>query len=519
MPATALAFLKIRTGPLDRGRLTTMSALVVTLLIWDIDTTPSLWVEVESLLDPWANVTLTCRAYEGSLGFQLFKDGVALEPVNLLALEHRFVLGAVTSETRGIYRCRTGIDNRWTQLSNLVEVSGTESLAPPSLSAKPVSWITPGLSTTLVCRGVLRGVTFLLRREGDDEFLEVSEAPKDVEATFLVHQAGNYSCSYRLHDTGKPSESSTAVSVEELEAPPPPALSVKERAAAVQLPGDHSVCFCVAPVIPVEFQLRRGEVELRVDMYSSNPGTINFNMGSLTPTDSGLYTCRYRMQDEHRTWSKDSVPVELLLSDGTLPAPKLQAEPSANPTRGALVRLRCQAPRSGLRFALERSDAQGHRVQDLLSPEGSVAVFELRDVSVLDSGNYSCVYVDPAPPFAGSARSAPLELSVDGPPPKPQLQPLWQGAVTSGQDAVLRCKGPLSDFSFELVRDGEVVVSSYGQDLVLINVSPQHAGNYSCRYHTWRPKSLLSELSDPVELRVTGKIPLVLGAGGHPGAQ
>lgn len=59
-------------------------------------------------------------------------------------------------------------------------------------------------------------MTFLLRRNGDDQFLEVAEALENVEATFLVHQAGNYSCSYRTHAAGSPSEPSATVTIEEL---------------------------------------------------------------------------------------------------------------------------------------------------------------------------------------------------------------------------------------------------------------------------------------------------------------
>ena len=92
----------------------------------------------------------------------------------------------------------------------------TESLPAPWLSMTPVSWVTPGLKTTAVCRGGLRGVTFLLRREGDHEFLEVPEAQEDVEATFPVHQPGNYSCSYRTDGEGALSEPSATVTIEEL---------------------------------------------------------------------------------------------------------------------------------------------------------------------------------------------------------------------------------------------------------------------------------------------------------------
>uniref|UniRef100_A0A8C9PSV2 Immunoglobulin domain-containing protein n=1 Tax=Spermophilus dauricus TaxID=99837 RepID=A0A8C9PSV2_SPEDA len=273
-------------------------------------TKPSLWAEPESLLEPWANVTLRCQARLATLDFQLLKDGVTQELVHLSTptMEHQFLLGAVTSDNQGLYRCRSRFrDGRWTALSNLLEVTGTEPLPPPWLSTETVPWITPGLNTTLLCHGGLLGVIFLLGREGDDEFLEVAEAGKGREVTFPVHRAGNYSCSYRTHTAGDPSEPST------------------------------------------------------------------------------------------------------------LPAPVLVVEPEGtSPATGSLVRLRCRAPRAGLRFALNREGAGGQRLSGLLSPAGPEAVFELPEVSAADTANYSCIYVDPTPPFAGSAPSAPLELRVDG---------------------------------------------------------------------------------------------------------
>lgn len=92
-----------------------------------LDPRPNLWAEAQSLLEPWANVTLTCQSRLPTLAFQLLRDGVAQDPVRLAspALEHRFPLGAVTSDTRGLYRCRSGLNSRWTGLSNLVEVTGS----------------------------------------------------------------------------------------------------------------------------------------------------------------------------------------------------------------------------------------------------------------------------------------------------------------------------------------------------------------------------------------------------------
>uniref|UniRef100_A0A4X1W3K8 Alpha-1B-glycoprotein n=1 Tax=Sus scrofa TaxID=9823 RepID=A0A4X1W3K8_PIG len=505
-----------------------MSAWVALLLLWGeasvLDPRPNLWAEAQSLLEPWANVTLTCQSRLPTLAFQLLRDGVAQDPVRLAspALEHRFPLGAVTSDTRGLYRCRSGLNSRWTGLSNLVEVTGSEPLPPPLLSTKPVPWITPGLNTELLCHGGLHGVTFLLRREGDDQFLEVVEAPEDTKAIFPVKRPGGgtwrtelplprFPTLNSLPRTGPGKQCPHGCLALMMARPPPPTLTIKTDSAAVLSPGSGVSFTCVATLEGVHFQLRRGEEVLMVPRASTSPDRIFFQLNNLTLEDRGFYTCSYQLRDNLTPWSLDSAPVELVLSDGTLPAPELSAEPAAlSPAPGSVVQLRCRAPRSGVRFALVRKDAREHRVHGLLSPEGTEALFELRDVSGAHSGNYSCVYTDLAPPFSGSAPSASVELRVDGPLPRPQLRPRRIGAVTPGRDAVFHCEGRVPDVIFELLRAGkaepleEVWSHHPSADLVLTYVGPQHAGKYSCRYRSY---PLLSELSDPVELQVAGEGP------------
>ncbi|XP_032119228.1 alpha-1B-glycoprotein isoform X1 [Sapajus apella] len=498
-----------------------MSMLVVFLSLWGIslgpvteaatffETQPLLWAESESLLEPSAEVTLTCQARLGTVDFQLFKNGVVQETVHLdaPAIKHQFLL---TGDTRGRYRCRSGLSESWTQLSELLELTGPKSLPLPWLSVKPVSWITPGLNTTAVCRGGLRGVTFLLRREGDHEFLETPEAQKDAEATFPVHRAGNYSCSYQTHVAGAPSEPSDTVIIKELAAPPPPALRLDRESTQVLRPGSKVTFTCVAPLSGVQFQLRRGEKELLVPRSSTSPDRIFFHLNKVALGDGGHYTCRYQLHDNQNGWSGDSEPVELILSNEKLPAPVFTAEPSSpNPEPGTRVRLRCLAPLEGARFALVREDRGGRCVHRFQSPAGTEAHFELRNISVADSANYSCVYVDLEPPFSGSAPSTRLELRVDGPPPRPQLRATWSGAVLAGRDAVLRCEGTIPDVTFELLREGEpmavktVHTREASANLALIFLGPQHAGSYRCRYRSSWPNTFESELSDPVELLVT----------------
>ncbi|XP_012921713.1 alpha-1B-glycoprotein isoform X2 [Heterocephalus glaber] len=500
-----------------------MAAPVGFLLLWGltlgpaseaatmVETWPSLWAESALPLKPWAQLQLTCRARLATLEFQLLKDGVALEHVRLdfPAIAHQFVLGEVTRDNRGLYHCRAGLGSGWTQLSGLVEVTGTEPLPPPRLSAEPVSWITPGLNSTLRCRAAWHSATFLLRREGDQASPVVAEGGEDGEATFPVHRAGNYSCSYQTHAAGSLSVPSDTVTIEELAVPPPPALEFRGEDARVLRPGERASLQCVAPVSSADFELRRRGEALRVPMSSTSPDRVFLGL-NWAEADGGPYTCRYRPLRAEVAWSADSAPVQLVRSDGSLPAPDLSADPAGpRPVPGSLLRLRCRTPRLGLLVALEREDARGRRLLALLRPAHAEAEFELRDVSVADSANYSCIYVDPELPFVGSAPSARLQLRVDGPPPAPRLRVLGP-PVTPGRDAVLRCEGSVPGVVFELLRAGEeeAVVSassaSAAADLVLTAAGSGHAGNYSCRYRAWGPVAFESPWSDPVELQVAG---------------
>lgn len=90
-----------------------------------------------------------------------------------------------------------------------------EPLPRPWLSAEPVPWITSLLGTYLQCQAALRGVTFMLRLEGDDSFQQVTTAQDMKKAWFIVRKPGTYSCSYRTHADGVPSEPSASVTIKE----------------------------------------------------------------------------------------------------------------------------------------------------------------------------------------------------------------------------------------------------------------------------------------------------------------
>ncbi|XP_059103001.1 alpha-1B-glycoprotein-like [Peromyscus eremicus] len=506
-------------------------AAVLLLLLWDSNAEAFLWIDPQSLLEPWANVTLTCQSAFPTKDFQLIMNGWRQHKVHhdKHVMSHQFPLGAVTSDNKGVYRCRCGVEpptliltdlNRWTMLSNLVEVTGTEPLPAPSLLTDPVSWIIPHVGTYLLCHTAMRGVTFLLRKEEDDNFLMVRKAQDNVVARFIVRHPGNYRCSYQTHTEGTPSEPSAAVTITEYAKPPAPMMAFLETYQMVQHPSSNAVLACKAPRNVFEFQLRQGEKVLNIHGVRPLRELSLYYLNFTLMDDQSPLTCRYRLHRMLDTWSEDSEPKELIWSDETQPAPVLTAEPSSHDLEpGSTVHLRCTAPKAGLRFGLLRQGDTAYPVIQMLNPSGTEAVFELHNISTIDSGNYSCVYMEQEPPFSGSVPSELLELHVNGPPPKPKLEALWTGIVQLGREAKFRCHGQARMVHMELLREGfhtplwmNQAMRSTTADLKLPFVGPQHSGNYSCRYTAMSPLSFESAISNPVEV-------IVEGLRSRPGAQ
>nr|CAC19029.1 putative alpha 1B-glycoprotein [Rattus norvegicus] len=512
-----------------------MSLLTTVLLLWGFTLGPgnALWLnsgsepelraEPQSLLEPWANLTLVCAVDLPTKVFELIMNGWFLSQVRLETpvLSYRFSLGAITSNNSGVYRCRCGVEppvdiqlpalSKWTMLSNALEVTGKEPLPPPSAHADPVSWITPGgLPVYIMCRVAMRGVTYLLRKEGVDGTQKPDVQHKGT-AGFLIYKPGNYSCSYLTHAGGEPSEPSAIVTIKMSATQLPPSLCLMGSYLTIYPQKTHETLACKAPRNAAEFQLRQGERVLNIQGFSPTRDATIYYVNLKELDNQSPFTCRYRMHKYMHVWSEDSKPVELMWSDEKLPAPVLTAEPSShNLEPGSTVQLRCTAHKAGLRFGLQRQGKPDLVVVQMLNSSGTEAVFELHNISTIDSGNYSCIYMEQAPPFSGSASSEPLELRINGPAPKPRLEALWKGKVPLGHEAIFQCHGHVPRVSMELVREGfktpfwMASTTSTSAFLKLSFVGPQHTGNYSCRYTALSPFTFESGISDPVEVVVEG---------------
>ncbi|XP_056681587.1 venom metalloproteinase inhibitor DM43-like [Monodelphis domestica] len=472
-----------------------------------VETTPRLWIEPESPSSPWSNASLQCAATNtAALSFQLWKDGELFRTLPPGGPMAAFRLGPVTAHNRGIYRCRVELaEKRWSSVSAPVEATGEEPLPAPSLRADPGPWILHGLDTQLHCQGALLGMTFDLYRDG--ELVSSSHTPPGAEATFVIREAGNYSCLYRAPGTkSAPSQTIHAAIPDSL---PKPSFSSGDN--RVIRPGDSVTFHCGGRFSRLEFKLFKDGQQVFVPrLSSSDPQRIRFHLMDLRPEDGGTYSCRYRFKDGPPIWSEDSEPLELVLSTETLAKPSLSVEPRGPAIpRGTNVTMRCRGSQPNVRFVLLKKGSPGP-VSVLSSAEPHVD-FVLPDILSYDTGNFSCLYLQAVAPLAGSQRSEDVEIRVDGLLPKPTLHPMHP-IVAPGRDAVLRCSGEIPNSHFQLFRDGEneelevwaLPINDRAADFLLKNSNRQDGGKYRCRYATRVAPILVSEMSDPAELQVTG---------------
>ncbi|KAM9632437.1 T-cell-interacting, activating receptor on myeloid cells protein 1-like isoform 2-T2 [Trichechus inunguis] len=170
---------------------------------------------------------------------------------------------------------------------------------------------------------------------------------------------------------------------------------------------------CWSPTRNVNFALKKG----RITMWSLEPCNLTENLAEFLLTDlhqgnAGEYTCEYYTILSPYTTSQPS-DVLLLLVTGGFPKPSLQAYPSRNVTAGKKVTLQCQKPYNVVdyvRFALLK-EGKSEPIRDW-RPLGNMAEFSLKNVTVKDTGNYSCVYYQKSSPFWASHPSDSLEIWV-----------------------------------------------------------------------------------------------------------
>uniref|UniRef100_A0A8D2LJQ4 Ig-like domain-containing protein n=1 Tax=Varanus komodoensis TaxID=61221 RepID=A0A8D2LJQ4_VARKO len=95
--------------------------------------------------------------------------------------------------------------------------------------------------------------------------------------------------------------------------------------------------------------------------------------------------------------------------------------------------------------------------------------------------------------------------------PRPSIQVRPSGQPALSMNVTIECQGPEKGLHFILLKSRERKASQWAEEdrstaeFPLSLMSPEDAGTYACQYHRKGKRFLLSEPSDPVELRLRGE--------------
>ncbi|XP_073178237.1 osteoclast-associated immunoglobulin-like receptor isoform X1 [Lepidochelys kempii] len=140
-----------------------------------------------------------------------------------------------------------------------------------------------------------------------------------------------------------------------------------------------------------------------------------FPISNVSREDRGRYNCSYHSRSGSAAASSPSDPVELVVTDPSLPRPSISLSPTGVTAPGANVTIRCQGQRRDVRFFLHKAgDLNPPRHMD---PAGDGAEFRIPTVGRQHGGSYGCSYRPRSEPFVSSQPSDPVQLVVAAAPP------------------------------------------------------------------------------------------------------
>ncbi|CAM4618029.1 unnamed protein product [Lepidochelys kempii] len=291
------------------------------------------------------------------------------------------------------------------------------SLPRPSISLSPTGVTAPGADVTIRCQGQPRDVRFFLHKAGD------LNPPRHMDpagdgAEFRIptvgrQHGGSYGCSYRPRSepfvSSQPSHPVQLVVAEP--SYPKPSISLNPS-GGVSLGGAVAV-WCRGQHQGMRFVLNKeGRRFQTVDPKGLE---AVFPISNVSREDRGRYNCSYHSRSGSAAASSPSDPVELVVTDPSLPRPSISLSPTGVTAPGANVTIRCQGQRRDVRFFLHKAgDLNPPRHMD---PAGDGAEFRIPTVGRQHGGSYGCSYRPRSEPFVSSQPSDPVQLVVAAAPP------------------------------------------------------------------------------------------------------
>ncbi|XP_044236033.1 leukocyte immunoglobulin-like receptor subfamily A member 5 isoform X2 [Ursus arctos] len=240
----------------------------------------------------------------------------------------------------------------------------------------------------------------------------------------------------------------------------------------------------------------------------------NLSTTYMTDRSAGRYHCRYLSPTG---WSELSDPLELVVT-GSHGKPQLSALPSPVVASGGNVTLQCASRLGFDRFVLMKEGERqpSSTLDSQRAPSGQFqALFPVGPVTPSPRWTFRCHGYYNNAPQVWSYPSDPLELLVSGQLPyTPSLSVQPGPMVTSGENVTLRCQSRSAVDTFLLSKEGAAgpplrlrSKARAGQHQAKFSMHPvtsAHRGTYRCYGSSSTSPHLLSQPSDPLELRVSG---------------
>ncbi|XP_074873996.1 T-cell-interacting, activating receptor on myeloid cells protein 1-like [Carettochelys insculpta] len=290
----------------------------------------------------------------------------------------------------------------------------TVALPKPSLIWDPTSGMEAGIQLRCSTPWPLKGGWFTLHRDGALGPVAEKRAPvRGSEVLFLlptVSPGERYRCGYwNRGKAGRRVESPLSDPANITSGPdryPKPSIAV--RPCAEVLAGQSWTIQCWAPYVGMSFVLYRAR-EFRTERAPrGDPPTAEFHLTNASAADVGRYTCYYHTTSEPFIWSNASDPLELRVTEATLPQPSISITPSWGVSLGGAATIRCQAQLQNITFLLYKDGGYQRRA----APRGQVASFPVASARWEDAGSYSCSYETSRKPVATSHPSDSVRLVV-----------------------------------------------------------------------------------------------------------
>ncbi|XP_034528459.1 leukocyte immunoglobulin-like receptor subfamily B member 3 isoform X7 [Ailuropoda melanoleuca] len=260
--------------------------------------------------------------------------------------------------------------------------------------------------------------------------------------------------------------------------------------------------------------ITQGNLWTWVTQKPLEPGDkADFSTAYMTDSSAGRYHCRYLSPTG---WSELSDPLELVVT-GVYSKPSLSALPSPVVTSGGNVTLQCASWMTFYRFVLMKEGERqpSSTLDSQRAPSGQFqALFPVSSMTPSLRRTFRCYGYYSHSPHVWSYPSDPLELLVSGQLPyTPSLSVQPGPTVTSGENVTLWCQSQSAVDTFLLSKEGAAgpplrlrSKSQTGQHQAEFSVSPvtsAHGGTYRCYGSSITAPHLLSQPSDPLELRVS----------------